>query len=175
VATVVAGGTASRITGGKFGNGALTAAYGYIFNACMSGRACLEEAAEGFVKAWQYVGEKWIGASATFFGIATAAPAGAAAEGVAVLGHFPAYVRLADSLSAETFNVGAKWTAMSTGERWAANKAFLDNGIERGVTFVLATDIRAGMSYFRAEVQYLLRNGYEYGTLNGMKALVKAP
>ena len=47
--------------------------------------------------------------------------------------------------------------------------------VERGVSFVLATDMRAGMSYFRAEVQYLLKNGYEYGTANGMKALVKKP
>lgn len=32
VATAVVGGTASRISGGKFANGAVTAAFGYLFN-----------------------------------------------------------------------------------------------------------------------------------------------
>jgi len=101
--------------------------------------------------------------------------AGVETKGIAVLGHFPGYTQLAERLGAEVFDVGARWAAMNTGERWAANKAFLDSGIERGLSFVLATDMRAGMSYFRAEVQYLLKNGYEYGTANGMKALVKQP
>jgi RHS repeat-associated protein len=43
-ATVVAGGTASRITGGKFGNGALTAAYGYILNHLFSKAEIAREA-----------------------------------------------------------------------------------------------------------------------------------
>jgi hypothetical protein len=74
-------------------------------------------------------------------------------------------------LGAEVFDVGAKWGALNTAERWSANKAFLDNGISRDLPFVLASEIRAGMSYFRAEVQYLLKNGYEVGTWNGFKAM----
>lgn len=100
---------------------------------------------------------------------------GAESKGLAVLGHFPGYTQLAERLGAEVFDVGGRWAAMNTGERWAVNRAFLDSGIERDVSFVLATDMRAGMSYFRAEVQYLLKNGYEYGTANGMRALVKMP
>ncbi len=38
VAATVAGGTASVIGGGKFENGATTAAFGYLFNACSQGR-----------------------------------------------------------------------------------------------------------------------------------------
>jgi hypothetical protein len=102
-------------------------------------------------------------------------PIGPGGKAVAVLGHYPAYTQLADRLGAEVFDVGAKWAAMNTAERWAANRAFLDSGIARGTPFVLATDLRAGMSYFRAEVQYLLRNGYQHGTWNGMNALVKKP
>ncbi|MDE2047253.1 MAG: hypothetical protein KGJ44_02490 [Betaproteobacteria bacterium] len=36
----IAGGTASVITGGKFENGARTAAFGYLFNYCLSSGAC---------------------------------------------------------------------------------------------------------------------------------------
>ncbi len=38
VATSVAGGVGSVIAGGKFANGAETAAYGYLFNACLHGQ-----------------------------------------------------------------------------------------------------------------------------------------
>jgi hypothetical protein len=34
VATIIAGGTASVVGGGKFGNGALTAGFGYLYNYC---------------------------------------------------------------------------------------------------------------------------------------------
>jgi hypothetical protein len=80
-ATVVAGGVGSVIAGGKFENGAKTAAYGYLFNHCMTGRSCWEQAAEGFTKAWMYVGEKWINASATAFSVMSLGAGGAGAAG----------------------------------------------------------------------------------------------
>jgi hypothetical protein len=82
-ATTIAGGTTSVITGGKFATGAQTAAFGYLFNACMSAQSCWQEAAEGFTKAWTYVGEKWIKASAIFFSVGAMAPA-APAEALTV-------------------------------------------------------------------------------------------
>lgn len=112
---------------------------------------------------------EWVAAG---IGVLPIGPGGGA---VGLLGHYPAYTQFAERLGAEVFDVGAKWAAMNTAERWAANRAFLDTGIGKGMPFVLATDVRAGMSYFRAETQYLLRNGYQYGTFNGMKALVKKP
>jgi hypothetical protein len=45
-AATIAGGTTSVITGGKFATGAQTAAFGYLFNACMSARDCWREAQE---------------------------------------------------------------------------------------------------------------------------------
>jgi hypothetical protein len=41
VAAIVAGGTVSAITGGKFANGALTAAYGYLFNCLSNVEVCV--------------------------------------------------------------------------------------------------------------------------------------
>ena len=46
IATVVAGGVGSVIGGGKFENGAVTAAYGYLFNHCMS-TDCWKELGKG--------------------------------------------------------------------------------------------------------------------------------
>lgn len=40
VVTTVAGGVASVAGGGKFGNGAVTAAFGYLFNACLHDKRC---------------------------------------------------------------------------------------------------------------------------------------
>ncbi len=40
VATSIAGGVGSTIAGGKFENGAVTAAFGYLFNECGHTRAC---------------------------------------------------------------------------------------------------------------------------------------
>jgi hypothetical protein len=184
VASTVAGGVGSVIAGGKFENGAVTGAFGYLFNYCSSGGKCTTAFEQAMHDWWPGYklgtcvsngdcsgGQYAIAAGAAAFDVAL----GVQSKGIAVLGHYPGYTQLADRLGAEVFDVGGKWVTMNTGERWAANRAFLDSGIERGISFVLATDLRAGMSYFRAEVQYLLKNGYEYGTTNGVKALVKKP
>lgn len=193
IASVI-GGTASVLGGGKFENGAVTAAFGYLFNtfteinaaegraraACASGptMAC-SEARTALRGAWDKTNREQALESSLGPDDILLAGVGVAVRGVtsgvAVIGHFPQYTRLAERLGAEVFDLGGRFASMNVGQRWAANKAFLDSGIQRGIPFILATDMRPGMSYFRAEVSYLLRNGYEHGTVNGLRALVKSP
>jgi len=88
---------------------------------------------------------------------------GAAAGGKTVLGHFPEYRRLGDSLNARTFYIPeAAWNKMSEAERWAANQKFLDRMISRGDEIILATpldEVRPG-SYLARELEYLVSKGY---------------
>jgi RHS repeat-associated protein len=51
VGAIVAGGTVSAIGGGKFANGATTAAFGYLFNYCMHGGQCTSKF-EQFMYDW---------------------------------------------------------------------------------------------------------------------------
>jgi len=87
----------------------------------------------------------------------------AANAGKTVLGHFPEYLRLAESEGANVFNIPSEtWNALSEGERWAANQAFLDQAVARGDQILLATPpnlARAG-SYFARELEYLAGKGY---------------
>lgn len=53
VASVVSGGTVAVIGGGRFGNGARTAAFGYLFNLCVTSAGCWMQAQEHFLKAWK--------------------------------------------------------------------------------------------------------------------------
>jgi hypothetical protein len=101
----------------------------------------------------------------------TLSPAVPAAEGLpaaanagkTALGHFPAYLQLAEREGAAAFNIPTEaWNALSEGERWATNQAFLDQAIARGDRFILATQpslARAG-SYFARELEYLAGKGY---------------
>jgi hypothetical protein len=92
--------------------------------------------------------------------------AGPCAPGTTVIGHFPAYVNLAQELGANYLNIPLEeWDAMSQAEQWAVNQQFLDEAIANGDTFQLATpleDMRPG-SPFAQEVQYLMSpsNGYQ--------------
>lgn len=83
--------------------------------------------------------------------------------GKTVLGHFPEYLRLAENEGANVFNIpSGTWNALSEGERWAANQAFLDQAVARGDQILLATPpnlARAG-SYFARELEYLAGKGY---------------
>ena len=83
--------------------------------------------------------------------------------GEPVLGHFPEYKQLGDSLGARTFNIPeAVWSRMSESERWGANQRFLDRIISRGDDIILATPldkVRPG-SYFARELEYLGGKGY---------------
>jgi RHS repeat-associated protein len=87
----------------------------------------------------------------------------AASGGKAVLGHFPEYKRLGDSLNARTFSIpDAIWNKMSDAQRWAANQKFLDRMISRGDDIILATPldrVRPG-SYFARELEYMGSKGY---------------
>lgn len=80
-----------------------------------------------------------------------------------VLGHYGGYLTLATKLDcAKRFSVSAQaWSRMSTSQRWAANKSFLDGAISGNDKFVFShypSRARRGSSFFR-EVVYLRRRG----------------
>ena len=84
-------------------------------------------------------------------------------NGVTVLGHYPEYVDMAESLGARVFKVPEKiWNSMSPEQRWAANQRFLDRAIARGDEIVLATPIERARpnSFFVRELEYLREMGY---------------
>ena len=83
--------------------------------------------------------------------------------GITVLGHYPQYVELAQSLGANHFNLAPEvWEAMSPADRWAANRAVLDAAAARGDEIRLATPLREGPSIFRDELEYMSDTyGYE--------------
>ena len=87
--------------------------------------------------------------------------AGSAA--IAVVGHFPAYVELAEALNASYFSLPTeKWGLLDDAQRWALNREFLDRCIERKEPIRLATpflQVRAG-SYTEKELHYLYSSGY---------------
>jgi hypothetical protein len=91
---------------------------------------------------------------------------GAGAEAgstVVVLGHYPEYLDLGESLGANTFSIPADvWNALSPDEQWAANQAFLDEGIANGSEFRLATPAEAARegSFYERELQYMHSEGY---------------
>ncbi len=83
--------------------------------------------------------------------------------GKTVLGHFPEYKNLAESMGARRFNIPESvWNKMSEAERWGANQKFLDRMISRGDDVILSTPldkVRPG-SYFAKELEYLGGKGY---------------
>jgi hypothetical protein len=85
------------------------------------------------------------------------------AGGGVVLGSFPAYLRAANAIGANAFNVGGKtWGLLSyLGETWTANRAFLGASIFRGQQFWLSESPEAARygSYFASELQYLTSRG----------------
>jgi hypothetical protein len=89
---------------------------------------------------------------------------GAALASIAVIGPYPQYLKLANTLNAKRFSIPMKvWNRMSDAERWAANKKFLDRQIANKTTFALATHIDDvdDASTLSKEIDYLLKNGYE--------------
>jgi type II secretory pathway pseudopilin PulG len=80
-----------------------------------------------------------------------------------VIGRHPTYVELGEQLGANYYNIPTRvWNAMSEGEKWLANRTFLDQAIARGDEFVLASGIRTAEagSWFRIELEYLFYRGY---------------
>ncbi len=85
------------------------------------------------------------------------------ASGATVLGHYPEYMNMADSLGHRRFDIPtAAWDKMTDAERWTANQKFLDRTISRGDDILLSTPldkVKSG-SYFEGELQYLSGKGY---------------
>jgi hypothetical protein len=90
-----------------------------------------------------------------------------------VIGHYPAYLKLAKKLNARFFHIPAEvFEKMSVEARWIANRKFLDRAIARGDEIILATpleEVKPG-SYFQKELQYLYEKGL-HPSLDGKKML----
>lgn len=82
--------------------------------------------------------------------------------GVTVLGHYPSYVRLSDTLGARHFEVSTTtWEILGRGGQWRENRYFLDRTMARGDQVVLSHRPRVakpGSAYDR-ELRYLRSNG----------------
>jgi RHS repeat-associated protein len=88
----------------------------------------------------------------------------AAKKSTTVLGHYPEYVNLAETIGARRFQIPTNvWNKMTATEQWAANTKFLDRMIVRGDNIRLATplsQVRPG-SFFHRELSYLFSKGYK--------------
>jgi RHS repeat-associated protein len=96
--------------------------------------------------------------------LGTKVTVGAAKTGTTVLGHYPEYVKLAESIGARRFQIPTSvWNKMSAAEQWTANTKFLDRMILRGDKIRLATplnQVKPG-SFFQKELNYLFDKGYK--------------
>ena len=90
-----------------------------------------------------------------------------------VLGHYPAYVEVADQLGAARFAVPIPvWKAWDQETRWSKNCEFLDESLRRG-RFLLATSptsARPG-SVFLREIGYLQSQGHPMVATHRMEVL----
>lgn len=100
-------------------------------------------------------------ASSGFFG---AREVVAAKTGTTVLGHYPQYVKVAETIGARTFQIPTKiWNKMTPAQQWGANQKFLDRMILRGDNIRLATplnQVKPG-SFYQKELNYLFDKGYK--------------
>ena len=86
---------------------------------------------------------------------------------ISVIGAVGEYEPLAQRLGANYFHMPeSTWQSLSTADRWAFNKQFLDLAINRGDDFILATPISRArpLSYYAREIAYLAKNGYSLST-----------
>ncbi len=94
---------------------------------------------------------------------------------ILVIGHFAAYIDLADMLEARRFSLTSDvYAGMTEAARWAANKAYLDDAIADGCIVVLATapsGIRPG-SVFEREIAYILSLGWQLVERDGRWEMV---
>lgn len=88
----------------------------------------------------------------------------AAKTGITVLGHYPQYVKVAETIGARTFQIPTKiWNKMTPAQQWEANQKFLDRMILRGDNIRLATplnQVKPG-SFYQKELNYLFDKGYK--------------
>lgn len=112
-------------------------------------------------------------AAATFGGARFAAGAdgtitdalGGAVANAASIGHYPAYVTLAEQTGARVFSISDDaWNAMSSAEQTVRNDRFLERGIAAGMEFRLATPLSQmrPQSAYENEIAYLLKRGYVF-------------
>jgi hypothetical protein len=100
------------------------------------------------------------------FGIGKALGAAwrATTAGRTVLGKFPDYLKLADELGANSFNIPDElWGKMTKAEQWAANQKFLEEALLRGDEILLSNPVKNLSSVtgtFRKELEYLMSKGY---------------
>lgn len=80
-----------------------------------------------------------------------------------VIGRYPHYLELAESLKARAFNIPqGQWLAMSAEERWAINRQFLDEAMAADKQIILATapeKVPLG-STLEKELDYLASYGF---------------
>jgi RHS repeat-associated protein len=97
--------------------------------------------------------------------IDTALTVDAPGKGITVLGKFPHYLKFAEKIGANRFNIPTKvWETLSAKEAWTANVKFLDRAITRGDDLVLSKkikDISKVSGQLRKELDYLVEQGYK--------------
>lgn len=85
--------------------------------------------------------------------------------GMTVLGKYPEYLNLAESLGAKRFSIPSNiWNGMTPAQQWSANVQFLERAIARGDKIVLSnrvTNLNAVTGWFRRELDYLISKGYK--------------
>jgi hypothetical protein len=97
-----------------------------------------------------------------------------------ILGKYPVYLEQAEKFGQNAFSISdSEWAKLPTrAAQWARNVQFLDESIERGDVFRLATPFAEGWketgTFFKDELAYILQKGYELQTLHGVDYLVKA-
>jgi hypothetical protein len=148
---MVAGGTASVIGGGKFANGAYTAAFGYVYNCAMHG-GCWSAVTQRLSTLAQSLWIRW-GPGATSLAADLAGVNGTlTSPGAVALGHAPDYVRVAKEAGYKYFNAGNAYDAFGGLEN---NFRFLDYMYERGYVFRLTGSPRDFRQTYALELDYL--------------------
>jgi len=81
------------------------------------------------------------------------------------LGKVGHYEIVAEALGANSFEIPpAIWAKMTTTEKLAANRRFLDRAIERGDEIIFSDPVKnidEIKGAFREEIEYLIKKGYK--------------
>lgn len=85
-----------------------------------------------------------------------------------VLGKYPNYLRAAEEMGFNAFNIEKNvWSKMTAVEQWAANTKFLDEAIARGDEIIFSHRVQSVAleeGAFRKELDYLIKKGYHLAT-----------
>ena len=82
--------------------------------------------------------------------------------GKLALGRYPNYIKLANKVGANSFNLSnEEYTSMSSAERWAANKSVIDAAVKNGdhIIFSNFPSEATAESTFLKEIMYLKEIG----------------